>query len=84
MTRASNSSAKPRDPAASPCPSGRLIRSVITKDIDEFIKTRKAMENGQTAKRYVAVCSRVAVNIMADDLIFVDNSSYEKFKRKPD
>jgi hypothetical protein len=53
-TRANNSSANPRVPAASPMPSRSfsvLIRSVITNEIDEFKKTRNAMENGQTPSR---------------------------------
>ncbi len=63
-TRANNSSANPRVPAAFPRPSLVPIRSVITKEIDEFKKTRNAMENGQTPSRYVATCSFVARNIL--------------------
>jgi hypothetical protein len=60
---ASSSSAKPRFPTAFPTPFSEPMRSVITKDTEELRKTRNAMEKGQTPRRYVAICTLVAVNI---------------------
>lgn len=50
---ATSSSAKPKVPTRSPTESFRPMRSVMTKDTLLLRKTRKEMENKQTAKRYV-------------------------------
>jgi hypothetical protein len=65
-TKATSSSAKPRLPTASPTPSLSPMRSVITNETEELRKTRKAIEKGQTPRRYVAVCNLVAGNMIAD------------------
>ena len=60
---ATSSSAKPRLPMAFPTPSFSLIRSVITKDTEEFRNTKNEIENRQTPRRYVAAWIDVAVNM---------------------
>lgn len=60
-TRATSSSAKPSVPTASPTPFCCPIRSVTTKLIELFKKTRKEMLKSAMKQRYVATCTRVAV-----------------------
>ena len=57
--RATSSSTKPNVPTKSPTPSLTPIRSVITKDTLLLRKTRKDIENRQTAKRYAHACAVV-------------------------
>lgn len=52
--KATISSTKPRVPTMSPTPSLTPIRSVMTKDILLFRKTRKDIENSEIPRRYVA------------------------------
>lgn len=70
-TRAKTSSAKPNEPAASPTPLVCSIRSVITKEMEEFKKTKKEIENNATPRRYVTACSGVDLN-MADIYVLFD------------
>ena len=43
--------------------------SVMTNDTDEFRKTKKAIEKGQTPSRYVAIWSRLAVSFVVKDFM---------------
>ena len=58
-TSATNSSANPRVPTRSPTPSLTPIRSVTTNETLLFRKTRKDIENKQTANRYAQACAVV-------------------------
>ena len=69
-TRAKTSSAKPNEPTASPTPLLCSIRSVITKETEEFKKTKKDIENNETPRRYVTACNGVDVNMAANYMIF--------------
>ena len=58
-----DSSANPSVPTASPTPFFFRIKSVTTKDMEEFRNTKNDIEKKHTPMRYVAACSRVTVNI---------------------
>jgi hypothetical protein len=47
------------------------MRSVTTNETDELMKTRNAIENGQTPNRYVSVCLLEAVKSVGDDAITI-------------
>lgn len=65
-TRAKISSAKPNEPTASPTPLVCSIRSVTTKEMEEFKNTKKEIENNDTPRRYVTACNGVDANMEAN------------------